>query len=96
MESADRIGGVRDRGPEVRQRGGHYGALAGKLGNAKLLNMAALGAWLCATKALPLEAVQEALSRVISSFYAKLIPSNAAALAMGYDFVRERGQAYSK
>ena len=60
--------------------------LAAKLGNARLLNMAALGAWLRATSALPLKAVQEALHRVISSHYAKLIPDNAAALAMGYDF----------
>ena len=63
--------------------------MAGKLGNPRLLNMAALGAWIRATNALPLEAVQDALHRVISSHYAKLIPANAAALAMGYDFARE-------
>ena len=62
--------------------------MAAQLGNAKLLNMIALGAWTCALNALPLKAVQEALHRVISSHYAKLIPANAAALTMGYDFAR--------
>jgi 2-oxoglutarate ferredoxin oxidoreductase subunit gamma len=68
-------------------------AMAAKLGNAKLLNMVALGAWVHATDALPLTAVQEALRRVISSHYAKLIPANAAALSMGYDFAREHVEA---
>ena len=58
------------------------------LGNPKLLNMVALGAWTAATDALPLKAVQEALGRVISRHYAELISANAAALAAGYDFVK--------
>ena len=66
--------------------------MAAKLGNPKLLNMIALGAWICATDALPLAAVQEALRRVISSHYAKLIPANAAALAQGYAFAREHAR----
>ena len=52
----------------------------------KLANMVALGAWIKATGALPLEAVQEALNRVVSAHYAKLIPVNAKALQAGYDF----------
>ena len=60
--------------------------MAAQLGNARLLNMIALGAWTCALNALPLAALQEALRRVISSHYAKLIPANAEALALGYDF----------
>ena len=67
--------------------------IAAKLGNAKLLNMVALGAWVHAMNALPLTAVQEALHRIISSHYVKLIPANAAALAMGYDFARECARA---
>jgi len=62
--------------------------MATELGNARLLNMIALGAWLHVADVLPLDAVQEALKRVISSHYAKLIPANAEALAMGYDFAR--------
>ena len=37
--------------------------IAHELGNVKLANMVALGAWIKATGALPLEAVQEALNR---------------------------------
>ena len=65
--------------------------MAAQLGNARLLNMIALGAWLHVADALPLAAVQEALSRVISSHYTKLIPANAEAMAMGYNFAREHG-----
>lgn len=58
--------------------------LAHELGSVKMANMVALGAWLKATNALPLAAVQEALHRVVSSHYAKLIPKNAKALETGY------------
>lgn len=61
--------------------------MAHALGNVKLANMVALGAWLKATDALPLAAVQEALKRVVSAHYAALIPVNAQALAQGYDFM---------
>ena len=60
--------------------------IAHELGNVKLANTVALGAWIKATGALPLEAVQEALNRVVSAHYAKLIPVNAKALQAGYDF----------
>ena len=75
--------------PDIRSLLVPVNDLAIQLGNAKLLNMVALGAWIHATSALPLAAVQEALHRVISSHYAKLIPANAAALAMGHDFARQ-------
>ena len=57
--------------------------MAHKLGNVKLANVVALGAWLKATGALPLRAVQDALGRVVSAHYARLIPVNAAALEAG-------------
>lgn len=60
--------------------------MAHELGNVKLANMVALGAWLKATGALPLAVVQEALRRVVSAHYAKLIPANAQALEAGYNF----------
>ena len=60
--------------------------MAHKIGNVKLANMVALGAWLRATDALPLKAVQDALGRVVSAHYAKLLPVNAAALEAGYNF----------
>lgn len=60
--------------------------MAHELGNVKLANMVALGAWIRATAALPLAAVQEALRRVVSSHYAHLVPVNAKALEAGYNF----------
>lgn len=61
--------------------------MAHDLGNVKMANMVALGAWLKATGALPLNVVQDALNRVVSAHYAKLISANAKALEQGYNFV---------
>ena len=60
--------------------------IAHELGNVKMANMVALGAWLKATGALPLNVVQDALNRVVSAHYAKLISANANALEQGYNF----------
>lgn len=60
--------------------------MAHELGNVKMANMVALGALLKATGALPLNVVQEALNRVVSAHYAKLISANAKALEQGYNF----------
>ena len=60
--------------------------MAHELGNVKMANMVALGAWLKATGALPLNVVQDALNRVVSAHYAKLISANAKALEQGYNF----------
>lgn len=60
--------------------------MAQELGVPKLANMVALGAYLKATKCLPFEVVEKALSSVVSAHYAHLIPKNAAALKAGFDF----------
>ena len=60
--------------------------MAHELGNVKMANMVALGAWLKATGALPLKVVQDAMNRVVSAHYAKLIDANARALEQGYNF----------
>ena len=60
--------------------------MAHELGNVKMANMVALGAWLKATGALPLVEVQETIKRVTSAHYAKLIPANMKALEAGYAF----------
>ena len=60
--------------------------MALRIGSVKMANMVALGAWLRATGALPLDCVREALKRVVGSHYASLIPANAEALTAGYDF----------
>jgi len=60
--------------------------MAREIGNPKLINMVALGAFLKATQCMPLDAVKAALRSVISSHYAHLLPQNDAALDAGYAF----------
>lgn len=60
--------------------------MARDVGTVKMANMVALGAWIKATAVLPLEAVSDALHRVVSQHYAKLIPANAEALRAGHEF----------
>jgi len=61
--------------------------IAEQAGNTRLVNMVALGAYLKATKVLPLEVVQANLKHVVSAHYKHLIDSNAQALKAGYDAV---------
>ncbi len=61
--------------------------MAHELGSVKMTNMVALGAWLKVTQALPVEAVQDAMYRVVSAHYVKLVPGNIKALQAGYDYV---------
>lgn len=57
--------------------------IADELGNVKMANMVALGAYIQALQIMPLHIVQEALKKVIAPHYAHLIPKNAEALAAG-------------
>ena len=59
--------------------------IANQLGNARMANMVALGAYVKATGVLPLEAVKEGLKKVIAPHYAHLIPKHAEALQAGAD-----------
>ena len=57
-----------------------------QIGNGRLANMAALGAWVRATDCVALKAVRDALTTTLSKRYHHLIPQNAAALEAGYAF----------
>jgi 2-oxoglutarate ferredoxin oxidoreductase subunit gamma len=57
--------------------------IADGLGNTRMANMVALGAYVNATGILPLSVVEESLSHVISKHYSHLIPKNAEALRAG-------------
>lgn len=61
--------------------------LADKLGNPRLVNMVALGAYIQSTGCLPLDTVISSLENVISPAYRKLIPKNAEALETGAKYV---------
>ncbi len=58
-------------------------AIADKLGNPRLLNMVAIGAYVQSTGIVPLQTVIDSLQNVISPHYAKLIPLNAKAIEAG-------------
>lgn len=66
--------------------------MAHELGNVKMANMVALGAWLKATGALPLNVVQDALNRVVSAHYAKLIDLD---FDWFYNFHKNNGKLFS-
>ena len=57
--------------------------IADGLGNTRMANMVALGAYIQATGVLPLSVVEESLSHVIAKHYSHLIPKNAEALRAG-------------
>lgn len=62
--------------------------IADKLGNTRMANMVALGAFIEATKIMPLDAVVNSLDNVISAHYSHLIPKNAEALQAGADHIK--------
>jgi 2-oxoglutarate ferredoxin oxidoreductase subunit gamma len=60
--------------------------IADGLGNTRMANMVALGAYVNATGILPLSAVEDSLSHVIAKHYSHLIPKNAEALRAGASY----------
>ncbi len=65
--------------------------IADELGNVKMANMVALGAYVQASGILPLTAVSESLKDVISAHYSKLIPKNIEALQAGVAAAKDAG-----
>ncbi|WP_291330063.1 2-oxoacid:acceptor oxidoreductase family protein [Desulfovibrio sp. UCD-KL4C] len=61
--------------------------IADKLGNSRMANMVALGAFIKASGIIDLTAVIESLPNVISAHYSHLIPKNAEALQAGANTV---------
>lgn len=57
--------------------------IADDLGNARLVNMVAIGAYVQATQIVPLQAVIDSLANVISPRYHKLLPANTKAIEAG-------------
>ncbi len=71
----------------VRSVGVAANEIADKLGNTKMANMVALGAYIKATGILSLQRVQDSLHHVVSSHYSHLLPKNAEALKAGYESI---------
>lgn len=62
--------------------------IADRIGNTRMANMVALGAYARATGVVELETIQKSLQKVISARYSHLIPQNAEALAAGAEAVK--------
>ncbi len=62
--------------------------IADGIGNIKLANMVALGAFVKATRIVPIEEVKKSLNNVIAKHYSHLIPKNSEALEAGFNFVK--------
>jgi len=58
--------------------------IADKLGNIKMANMVALGAWLGVTQAVDLKLVEKAMAEMFSSMEEDVIELNKKALAEGF------------
>ena len=63
--------------------------IANELGNDKVANMVALGAYLGLTKIVDLSSIEEALKQVLPPHRHKLIPLNSAALQKGLELVEK-------
>ncbi|BDQ34274.1 2-oxoacid:acceptor oxidoreductase family protein [Pseudodesulfovibrio portus] len=61
--------------------------IADELGNTRMANMVAIGAFVQATGIIPLDAVIGSLENVISARYHKLIPANTEAIKAGAEAV---------
>jgi len=61
--------------------------IADKLGNTRMANMVAIGAYVQATGIISIDAVIGSLENVISPAYHKLIPANAEAIKAGAEHV---------
>ncbi len=62
--------------------------IADSLGNTKMANMVAIGAYAQLTGVVPLDVLKASLKKVISPNYAKMIPANEQAIQAGADAVR--------
>ncbi len=67
----------------LHTRGIKANDIANDLGNPRLANMVALGAYVEATKIVSLQAVKDSLAQVIPERYHNLLPQNAQALEAG-------------
>jgi 2-oxoglutarate ferredoxin oxidoreductase subunit gamma len=75
----------------VRAFGVPCNDIADQLGNTRMANMVAAGAYAQATGVLEVEQIQACLEKVISPHYAHLIPKNSEAIAAGAAHVAEHG-----
>lgn len=72
----------------VRAVGVPANEIADSLGNTKMANMVAIGAYAQLAGVVPLDVLKASLKKVISPNYAKMIPANEKAIQAGADAIR--------
>lgn len=65
--------------------------IADDLGTVKMANIVALGAWIQATNALPLDSVRDVVSALFAAKGEKLVQANDQALIRGAEAVAQAG-----
>lgn len=63
--------------------------IASQLGNAKLANMVALGAYVEKTQIIKEASISDALINVLDERHHTMIPANLEAIKQGWDFIRD-------
>ncbi len=61
--------------------------LADQLGNMRMANMIAIGAWIQATQIIAIDAIQNSLDKIIAPHNAHFIPKNQEAIQLGAESV---------
>ncbi len=69
--------------------------LAEEVGNARVANLVALGAYLRTTEAVSVHFIRRALERILPARHRRFIPLNEEALRRGYEFASTAGVAPS-
>ena len=75
-------------GGRIRAVGVPANEIADGLGNTRMANMVAIGAYAQLTGVVPLDVIKASLKKVISPAYAKMIPANEQAIQAGANAVR--------
>lgn len=67
-----------------------FNEIASQLGNARLANMVALGAYVEKTQVIKEASIPEAFTKVLDERHHDMIPSNLEAIKHGRDFIRNQ------
>jgi 2-oxoglutarate ferredoxin oxidoreductase subunit gamma len=81
---------------QIQEQGIHMAPIAANdiaddLGTVKMANIVALGAWIKATNALPLDSVREVVASLFAAKGEKLIQANDQALIRGAEAAAQAG-----
>ncbi len=80
--------------PHVTAVGVPINDIAAELGNARVINIVLLGAYIALTSLFTKDQIMDSIRHLFGTSKASLIPINEAALQRGIDYIREGGWQY--